>query len=256
VGIPSDKFLGLKKYGILSIVNLNPAKTHGVAPKLTSSHFSPPRAQQNPATHHQETTPPLDSATISAAQDPKKTGLGLFGKLLTLGMATAALAGCTGSGPAAAPVAQQVTEPIVLEMVSPANPYELMRMEDGSVAISADLKSDDAYVVASRAAIRQDGGENIAFRTSEGTTLCQQAQALGGTCLNEEQVVVEDPGGSLLIETFARPGESIHRLEAKHTDGSSGGVDLNKLPDGTEVFSDNGSGLLRHNGDLQMYPGF
>ena len=67
---------------------------------------------------------------------------------------------------------------------------------------------------------------------------------------------MQDPSGTLLIETFAREGDPIHRIEAKHPDGSIGGVDLNKLPDGTEVFSDNGSGLLRHNGDLKMYPGF
>ena len=61
----------------------------------------------------------------------------------------------------------------------------------------------------------------------------------------------------MLIETFARDGESVHRLEAKPADGiSGGGVELNKLPAGTEIFSDNGSGLLKHNGDLQAYPNF
>jgi hypothetical protein len=172
-------------------------------------------------------------------------------------MLTTALAGCLGGGPSNAAAAQQLSEPQVLEQVQPSNPFELMRMKDGTVAVSADLKSDDAYVLAGGAAIRQDGGTDIALRTDEGTSLCEQATALGGTCLNEEQVIVEDPSGPLLIETFSRDGESIHRLEAKPADGvSKGGVELNKLPAGTEVFSDNGSGLLHHNGDLQQYPGF
>ena len=197
-----------------------------------------------------------DSVKLSEAKDKSKSlGQSLFGKLLTLGMLTTALVGCSGPGAADQVLAQQLAEPAVSEML--ANPFELMRMEDGSVAVSADLQKDDAYVLAAGAAIRQDGGADIAVRTKEGTSLCEQAQALGGTCLNEEQVMVSDPSGPLLIETFSRPGEAIHRLEAKPADGISiGGVELNKLPAGTEVFSDNGSGLLRHNGELDLYPKF
>jgi len=224
---------------------------------IQSREVSESQAEGAPDAAKRQRTPPLDTAQIAAAVEKRSTpGLGLFGKLLTLGMATAALAGCGASSGAAATVGQQVSEPVVLEKVTPSNPFELMRMKDGTVALSADLQNDDAYVLAAGAAIRQDGGADIAVRTREGTSLCEQAQALGGTCLNEEQVVVEDPSGPLLIETFARDGDPIHRIEAKHPDGSIGGVDLNKLPDGTEVFSDNGSGLLRHNGELQMYPGF
>ena len=236
---------------------MTPLKDVGL--RLPTHKTSPPKrpSSQSKVEADIAQTTPLDSAQITAASDKKSSpGLGLLGKLLTLGMATAALAGCGGSSGAAAPVGQQLTEPVVLEKVTPSNPFELMRMKDGTVAISADLQNDDAYVLAAGAAIRQDGGADIAVRTKEGTSLCEQAQALGGTCLNEEQVIVQDPSGTLLIETFAREGDPIHRIEAKHPDGSIGGVDLNKLPDGTEVFSDNGSGLLRHNGDLKMYPGF
>lgn len=248
LGIPLTGFSALDGSDILS--NMKPLDA---TPRLTTRKFSPPRLPLAKSTEHVSDAP-MDTATVSRAQDKKKTGLGLMGSLLTLGLATAALAGCTGSG-AATPVAQQVTEPVIVQKMA-ANPFELMRMDDGSVAISADLQNDDAYVLAAGAAIRQDGGEEIALKTKEGTSLCEQAQALGGTCLNSEQVMVDDPSGPLLIETFAREGEPIHRIEAKHPDGSIGGVDLNKLPDGTEVFSDNGSGLLRHNGELKMYPGF
>jgi len=171
-------------------------------------------------------------------------------------MMTTALAGCFSGGPTNAMTTQQLTEPTVVESLQPSNPFELMRMDDGSIAVSADLANDDAYVLANGAAIRQDGGDDIAVRTAEGTSLCEQATALGGQCLNEEQVVLQDPNGTLLIETFAREGEAIHRLEAKPADGVSiGGVELNKIPAGTEVFSSNGSGLLFHDGAMQAYPG-
>lgn len=185
----------------------------------------------------------------------KSPNAAFWGKVLTLGMLSTSLAGCLAGGPSNAVIAENLARPAVLEKVQPANPFELMRMDDGSIAVSADLKKDDAYVLASGAAIRQDGGDEIAVRTKEGSTLCEQATALGGTCLNEQQVILQDPGGPLMIESFARDGEAIHRLEVKSADGiSNGGVTLNKLPAGTEVFSDNGSGLLHHNGDLELYP--
>lgn len=199
-----------------------------------------------------------DSVQLTQAKVPTKSrSLGLTAKLLTVGMAATALAGCFGGGASSAATTQQLQDPQVAELVQPANPFELIRMKDGSIAIDADLKHDDAYVLANGAAIRQDGGIDISKRTDENSTLCEQAQALGGTCVDSETVIVSDPNGNLVIETFAREGDPIHRIEAKPSDGiSAGGVELNKLPSGTEVFSDNGSGLLTHDGDLQQYPGF
>lgn len=226
---------------------------------LKLGHASPPpkapvRNGKRPVQSSETIT---DEVALSSGARTTPSNKGLLTKVLSAGMMVTALAGCFAGGPTEALTGQQLTEPAVMEQVLPANPFELMRMKDGSVAVSADLKSDDAYVLAAGAAIRQDGGSDIALKTNEGTTLCEQAQALGGSCLNEEQVIVEDPSGPLLIETFAREGEAIHRLEAKPADGiSAGGIELNKLPAGTEIFSDNGSGLLQHNGDLQQYPNF
>ena len=225
---------------------------HGALPQTK---YSPPRRAEAQKTSDQPTRP-TDSAEISAAgSKSRRVGMGLFAKLVTFGMAAGALVGCTGSG-AANPVAQQLTEPTVLEKVQPANPFELMRMNDGSLAVSADLAHDDAYVLANREAVRQDGGGDVAQRTAEGSTLCQQAEALGGSCEGPETAVVPTPDGNYIVETFAREGEPIHRLEARPQGQADGGITLNKLPDGTEVFSDNGSGLLLHNGDMQAYPGF
>jgi hypothetical protein len=226
---------------------------------LTKVKGSPPKLGRADRQSREEQTihDQVDVSQAVSSQKSPKSSKGLLTKILAFGMMATALAGCLSPGPGNATVAQQLTEPTVIEKVQPVNPFELMRMEDGSVAVSADLENDDAYVLASAAAIRQDGGVDVVQRTEEGSTLCEQATALGGTCLNEEQVVVSDPSGPLLIETFAREGEAIHRLEAKPSDGvSQGGVELNKLPAGTEVFSENGSGLLTHDGNLQQYPGY
>lgn len=230
-------------------LNLKPA---GV-PSVRRNASPPQAARLTGPTEQQSST---DQVDLSQARESQTKGLntGLWSKLFTLGMLGTALVGCTGSGAVSGTLTQQLADPAVAEQVQPANPFELMRMKDGSIAVSADLKGDDAYVLAHGAAIRQDGGEEVALRTRPGSTLCEQATALGGSCLSQEQVVVNDPSGPLVIETFAREGEAIHRLEAKPQDGSGGGIELNKLPAGTEVFSDNGSGLLRHNGDLDLYP--
>lgn len=239
---------------------------------LTVNHLQETRLRSNPRLGRIKVSPPLlpgdkpdveqapeiqDKVQVSADGSKKTSSKGLLKKMLAFGMMATALVGCAQPGAADAINAQQLQDPVVQEMVQPANPFELMRMDDGSVAVSADLKNDDAYVLAAGAAIRQDGGAGIVQKTEEGTTLCEQAESLGGTCLNEEQVIVEDPSGPLMIETFARENEPIHRIHAKPADGvSAGGVEMNKLPAGTEVFSDNGSGLLHHNGDLQQYPSY
>lgn len=218
---------------------------------------SPPRLKTSQRSENAERVPSEEVSFSAAARSKSAESTSLMAKVLTVGLAATALAGCFGGGPASAVTSQQTTQPEVLEKLAPANPFELMRMEDGTIAISADLAREDAHVKPSSASIGFDSDANIAVKTQEGTTLCEQAETLGGQCLNEEQAVVPNGDVSYLIETFAREEGDIHRIEARPVGSDSlDGVSLNKLPDGTEVFSDNGSGLLRHDGSLQQYPDF
>ena len=197
-----------------------------------------------------------DAVQISAASTSgnKPKGSSLVAKALLIGMTATALAGCFGGGPAPAAVSQQLTDPAVMEQVQPANPFELMRLKDGSIAFDAELGQSETHVDASTARVSADKTE-IAVRTNENQTLCEQATALGGTCLEDGSVKLNSPNGPIMIETLAREGESVHRIESRPVDGSfMEGVSLNKLPGGTEVFSNNGSGLLGHDGQLNPYP--
>ena len=197
-----------------------------------------------------------DAVQISAASTSgsKPKGQSFVAKALLIGMTATALAGCFGGGPAPAAVSQQLTEPAVMEQVQPANPFELMRLKDGSIAFDAELGQSEGHVDASSARVSADKSE-IAVRTDENQSLCEQATALGGTCLEDGSVQLNSPSGPIMIETLARDGEAPHRIESRPVDGSfMEGVSLNKLPGGTEVFSNNGSGLLGHDGQLNPYP--
>ena len=218
---------------------------------------SPPRlGKESSSTGDLTTHAPNDGVQISAASTSrsKPKGQSFVAKALLIGMTATALAGCFGGGPAPAAVSQQMTEPAVMEQVQPANPFELMRLKDGSIAFDAELGQSESHVDASSARVSADKSE-IAVRTNESQTLCEQATALGGTCLEDGTVQLNSPNGPIWIETLARDGEAVHRIESRPVEGSfTVGVSLNKLPGGTEVFSNNGSGLLGHDGQMNSYP--
>lgn len=208
--------------------------TPAVASRRTAA-YSPVGQPQAEPQGPQEQVEISGAGKAQKATKAKKSGRGIFAKLVLGTLITASMAlalappghsHILNSKPPAA--AEQVVDGSTMEA---AMPFQLIREKGGDVVVV--VQGNQVVNPAHQEAYRLNGAARQAA-DQVGGTLCEQAQALGGDCV--DPILVRIPNGKHGTLEIEQTGEHSIWAGSTSIEREQGGVSVEGLKGGGEVF--------------------